>query len=87
MKLQYLAAGALGALALCACAPTKVTGLDATEQAAQARMSALFGEDMICRYEQETGSRRVELVCRFAEDVAIERELAQEYARRRFQPD
>lgn len=87
MKSALYIVGMMGILGIAACAPTKVSGLDATALAAQQRMSALFGEDMICQYEQETGSRRVELVCRFAEDVELERELAQEYARRRFQPD
>lgn len=79
--------GAIGILALCACAPTQVTGLDASAQAAEERMSALFGEEMICQYDQETGSRRVALVCRFEEEVELEREWAQEYARRRNLPD
>ena len=87
MKAAFYLIGVMGVLAAAACAPTKVSGLDASALAAQQRMSALFGEGMICQYEQETGSRRVELVCRFAEDVELERELAQEYARRRFQPD
>lgn len=69
------------------CATTQNANLRESANSASERMTALFGEEMLCDYEQATGSRRVQLVCRFAQDVELERELAQEYARRRHTPD